>query len=75
MEFFCVLSVGGSLASYHVQRENEKAYKAVLRTNNGQRDDIPAEITFQKDRDGWQAQPWHEEIVSGLIQALESNGQ
>ena len=74
MEFFCVLSVGGSLASYRVQQETGTAFKAVLQTNNGQRDDIPAEITFQKDPDGWQAQPWHKEIVSGLIHAVESNG-
>jgi hypothetical protein len=75
MEFFCVLSVGGSLASYHVQKGKDKAYKAVLRTNNGQRDDIPAEISLEKGPGGWQARPWHDEIVSGLIQALEANGQ
>ena len=75
MEFFCVLSVGGSLASYHVQQETETAYKAVLRTNNGQRDDIPAEINLKLGPDGWQAQPWHEEIVSGLINAVKINGQ
>jgi hypothetical protein len=75
MDFFCVLSVGGSLASYHVQKESERTYKAVLRNNNGQRDDIPAEISLEKGPDGWQAQPWHEEIVSSLIHAVESNGR
>ena len=75
MEFFCVLSVGGSLASYEVQAESEGAYKAVLRNNNGQRDDIPAKIILTKGPDGWQAQPWHEEIVSGLIHAVEANGR
>lgn len=75
MEFFCVLSVGGSLASYHVQQEAGKTYKAVLRTNNGQRDDIPAEIILEKSANGWRARPWHEEIVSSLINAVESNGQ
>jgi hypothetical protein len=75
MEFFCVLSVSGSLASYHVQKESAVAYKAVLRPNNGKRDDIPAEIRLKKDGEGWQAAPWHDEIVRGLIHAIESNGQ
>lgn len=75
MEFFCVLSVGGSLASYHVQRESDKAYKAVLRTNNGKRDDIPAEIALTKKEDNWQAQPWHDEVVKSLIHAIESDAR
>jgi hypothetical protein len=75
MEFFCVLSVDGSLASYHVQKESDVAYKAVLRTNNGKRDDIPAEIALEKGTDEWQAQPWHDEIVNSLIHAIESNGR
>jgi hypothetical protein len=75
MEFFCVLSVGGSLASYHVQQESEKTYKAVLRTNNGDRNDIPAQISLQKDTTSWQAEPWHNEIVQSLIHAIETNGQ
>lgn len=75
MEFFCVLSVGGSLASYHVQGGRDTTYRAVLRTNNGKRDDIPAEINLKKEADNWQAQPWHPEIVQSLILAIESNGQ
>jgi hypothetical protein len=75
MEFFCVLSVNGSLASYHVRKERERAYKAVLRTSNGQRDDIPAAILLSKENGDWQAQPWHNEIVQSLIHAIEANGQ
>ena len=75
MEFYCVLSVGGSLASYLVKRESEAFYKAVLRTNNGQRDDIPAEIMLTKDGGEWQAAPWHNEIVQSLVHAIEANGQ
>ena len=75
MEFYCVLSVGGSLASYHVKKESEAAYKAVLRTNNGQRDDIPAEISLTKADGEWQAKPPHNEIVQSLIHAIEANGQ
>jgi hypothetical protein len=50
-------------------------YKAVLRTNNGKRDDIPSEINLQKGGDGWQAHPWHDEIVQSLINAIESNNR
>lgn len=74
MEFICVLSVGGSLASYQVRKESENKYSAVLRTNNGKRDDIPAELILEKNGAGWQAQPWHQEIVSGLIHAIETTG-
>ena len=73
MEFFCVLSVGGSLAYYGVQKENDTAYKAVLRTNNGKRDDIPAEISLTKEDERWKAVPWHDEIVPSLVLALEGN--
>ena len=73
MEFYCVMSVGGSLASYHVQKESDVAYKAILRTNNGRRDDIPAEILLEKATGSWQAQPWHEEVVQSIILAIESN--
>lgn len=73
MEFFCVLSVGGSLASYQVQKESEaEEYRAVLRTNNGKRDDIPLEIMLKKVVDNWQAEPWHDEIVQSLIHAIEN---
>lgn len=75
MEFYCVLSVGGSLASYKVQKEDNERYKAVLRTNNGRREDIPAEIILQKNKGHWTAQPPHDEIVKSLIHAIESNGQ
>ena len=73
MEFICVLSVSGSLASYHVQSEGENKYKAVLRTNNGKRDDIPSEIYLEKNNEHWESRPSHQEIVSGLIHAIETN--
>ena len=73
MEFICVLSVGGSLASYTVQKELENKFKAVLRSNNGTRNDIPPEFLLEKTGDGWKAQPWHEEIVSSLAHAIESS--
>ncbi|MDQ3279276.1 MAG: hypothetical protein M3Q06_13185 [Bacteroidota bacterium] len=75
MEFFCVMSVGGSLASYHVQKESDIAYKAVLRTTNGSRDDLPGEIMFERTDGTWQAYPWHEEVVQSIILALETNHQ
>ncbi|WP_162944483.1 hypothetical protein [Flavisolibacter nicotianae] len=74
MDFFCVFSANGSLASYRVQREGEGVYKAVLRSDNGQRDDLPAEIWLQKEPGGWQASPPHDEITSSLVHALEANG-
>lgn len=75
MEFYCVLSVGGSLAPYHVQKTDEATYKAVLRTTNGKRSDIPAEIILQKKEGTWQGQPPHDEIVHGLANAIETDGQ
>lgn len=74
MEFFCVLSVDGSLASYRIQGEAGGIFKAFLRQLNGQREDIPAEISLQKGADGWIAHPWHAEVVHGLIDAVEANG-
>jgi len=71
MEFICVLSVGGTLASYKVRKESDTYYSAELRNNNGQRDDLPAKLTFHKKGTEWQALPWHEEIVSGIMQAIE----
>ena len=75
MDFFCVLSVGGSLAYYGVQKENDTKYTAFLRTNNGKRDDLPAEISLNKEGDTWQATPWHEGIVPSLIHAIESGSR
>jgi hypothetical protein len=73
MEFFCVLSVGGSLASYQVEKLTDIEYKAVLRTNSGSRTDVPTEIILSKHAGKWQAEPWHEEIVQSLIHAIEQN--
>ncbi|HEV7329840.1 MAG TPA: hypothetical protein VGN63_02275 [Flavisolibacter sp.] len=73
MEFFCVMSVDGSLASYLVSKESDVVYKAVLRTTNGKRDDLPPEIILENAGGTWQAQPWHEEVVQSIILAIETN--
>ena len=73
MEFFCVMSVNGSLASYLVKKESNEVYKAVLRTTNGKRDDLPAEIILENAAGTWQAQPWREEVVQSIILAIETN--
>ena len=68
-----MLSIGGSLASYQVRKEGETEYSAELRNNNGQRDDLPACLTLHKNGTEWEAQPWHQEIVSGITQAIDMN--
>jgi hypothetical protein len=73
MEFICVLSVGGSLASYIVTKQGQGVYKATLKTGNEkQRSDIPPVIEMEKTENGWQAAPWHSEIVTGLAHAIET---
>lgn len=67
-------SVGGSLATYHVQKRDETTYKAVLQPANSNRNDIPAEIILQKQGDSWQAEPPNSDIVPGLINAIEAGG-
>jgi hypothetical protein len=74
MEFFCVMSVDGSLASYLVKKESDAMYKASLRANNGKRDDLPSEIILEKKENGWQAQPMRDDLVQSLILAIETNG-
>jgi len=71
MEFICVLSIGGSLASYQVRKEGENNYSATLRNNSGRRDDIPAELALKKEEGKWMAQPWHEELVTGIGHAID----
>ena len=73
MEFFCVLSVDGSLATYLVKKESDLKYSAVLRPTNGKREDIPSQILLEKGDTDWQAQPPHDEIVKGLLHAIEAN--
>lgn len=68
-----MMSVGGSLASYHVKQEDDFVFRAVLRTTQGERDDIPPEISLRKMGEDWLAEPAHGEVVPGLIQAIESN--
>ena len=75
MEFFCVMSVDGSLASYLIKKESDERYKAILRTNNGKRDDLPSEIILEKKEDGWQAQPMRDDLVESIILAIETNGR
>ena len=71
MEFICVLSVGGSLASYKVRKEGKNGYSATLRSNNGQHENLPAELVLKKEEGNWVAEPWHEEIVSGITHAID----
>ena len=71
MEFICVLSVSGSLASYQVRKEGENNYSATLRTNNGKRDDVPTKFYLRKNNGEWLAEPWHEEIVPGITHAID----
>jgi hypothetical protein len=73
MEFYCVLSVGGSLASYQVVKENDNRYNAALRTGSNRRDDIPQQLQLFREGDEWRAEPWHKEIVQAIIHAIESN--
>jgi hypothetical protein len=73
MEFYCVLSVGGSLASYQLVEENSNSYKAVLRTGSGRRDDVPEQLQLHKENGEWQAEPWHMEVVQALVHAIEGN--
>lgn len=73
MEFICVFSVGGSLASYLVTQKSDTTYVAQLRSNQGKREDIPAELLLEKNGDEWKAQPWQEEIVKSLSQAIDGN--
>jgi hypothetical protein len=65
-----VFSVGGSLATYEVRKESEEEYQASLKTQGGKREDIPPEIKLWKEGEIWQAQPWHEEVVSSLLQVI-----
>lgn len=73
MEFICVLSVGGSLASYLVREESGNKYAAVLRTNSGKRDDVPVEIFLERKDSSWEAKPGHPEIVAALTHAIDAN--
>lgn len=72
MEFFCVLSVGGSLASYHVRKESQDTYRAILKPTGTVRSDVPSEITLHKKAAGWEAYPPHNEIVQSLVNAIET---
>jgi hypothetical protein len=73
MEFVCVLSVEGSLASYVVRQEPENRFKAVLKSYNGKQENIPPEFVLEKTGDGWEAIPWHDQIVTSLAHAIEAN--
>lgn len=75
MEFYCVLSVGGSLASYQVVKETDDSYKAALRPGSGRRDDIPERLQLFREGGEWKADPWHNEVVQAIIHAIESNQQ
>lgn len=72
MEFICVFSVGGSLASYQVQSSTNHRYTANLRTAQGGRSDIPSTLTLEKTAAGWHGTPPHEEILRNLVYAIEA---
>lgn len=73
MEFVCVLSVKGSLASYMVTRENDTTYKAIQKTGNSKREDLPFEIVLEKmGPNAWQAEPWLDELIAGLTRCIET---
>jgi len=74
MEFMCALSVDGSLATYRVKKKSENSYAATLRAAKGKQADAPSEITLVKNAAGWTAVPLHEEIVRGLVNAIEAKG-
>ena len=74
VEFMCVLSVGGSLATYRLRQENRSCYSAVLRTTGSKRTDVPAEMLLEKTAAGWSGTPPHEEILRGLANAIEAKG-
>ncbi|HVF98112.1 MAG TPA: hypothetical protein VM871_12355 [Flavisolibacter sp.] len=74
MEFTCVFSVGGSLATYSVQKEAINQYRATLRADQGSRADIPDRILLEKTGSGWQATPPAEEILKNLVHAIEATG-
>lgn len=72
MEFICVFSVSGSLASYQVKKEEGNKYKAVLRNSGGKREDVPAQLELEKTGNEWTAVPMHSEVVAGLVHCIDS---
>jgi hypothetical protein len=72
MEFMCVLSVGGSLATYRLKKESETMYLALLQNATANGADVPAEIILTKIDNAWTGSPQHEEIVRGLGHAIEA---
>ena len=71
MEFVCVLSVNGSLASYLVQEEEKEEYTAELKDADKRRD-IPSKMHVCKKDGEWEANPWHEEIGPAIIHAIKA---
>lgn len=72
MEFICVFSVSGSLASYQVKKEQDNKYRAVLRNSGGKREDVPAQVELEKNDGEWRAVPMHQEVVAGLIHCIDT---
>lgn len=71
MNFICVLSVNGTLASYSITKENEQAYTAVLRSNNLRQEVLPTEIILTKTDGTWVGTPHHPLIVPSIVHAIE----
>lgn len=73
MEFICVISVSGSLASYRITKQSNTAFTASLQSGNGKRQELPERIVLTKEAEGWKANPWHDEIVPSLTHAIDSS--
>jgi hypothetical protein len=72
MEFTCVLSVGGSLAHYNITKHSDTVFVATLKDGPAKRDDLPVIIRLDKGDGIWVAEPWHDQIVTGLTHAIET---
>jgi len=72
MEFVCVLSVNGSLLSYHVSQLSETQYKALLRGGGEKRKEIPETIYLERIEKNWEVNPWHRETAEAIIHAIEA---
>ncbi|GEM_PF-2251700 len=72
MEFVCVLSINGSLLSYHVSQLSETQYKALLRSGGEKRKEIPETIYLERIEKNWEVNPWHRETAEAIIHAIEA---
>ena len=73
MEFICVFSVGGSLASYLVKKESETTYRATLRNSQGRENNLPDIVLLERNGEGWKTNQSQPDVVHNLTQAIENN--